>query len=95
MYVFTHARMIEGTVQTSITLSAPPIRWFSMAVQGGFKLFVCIYPISWDSRDFLCVGRVRVFRNEKHSISRISGSYDVVHTFLDEFKLVRMRPELR
>ena len=86
MYVFTHARMIEGMAQTSVTLSTPPILWLPMVVRGDFKLFVCIYPISWDDGGFPCFGRVRVFPNEEHSIGssvlRISGSDDVVHTFI-------------
>ena len=55
-------------MQTSVMLSAPPILWLSMAIQGGFKMFMCISHISWDGGSFPCFGRVRVFCNEENSI---------------------------
>ena len=72
-------------------LSAPPILWLSMVVRGDFKLFVCIYPISWDDVGFSCFCRIRVFRDEEHSIGfnvlRISGNDDVVHTFIKQVRV--------
>ena len=78
-------------MQTSVMLSAPPILWLSMAIWGGFKLFVCIYPISWDDGGFSCFSRISIFRDEEHSIGfnvlRISGNDDVVHTFIRQVRV--------
>ena len=69
LYVcFIPLRKIEGLVQTSVKLSAPPIFGLFKAVRGGLFFSYAFTLFLWDGGSFQYFGQVRMFCIEEHSI---------------------------